>query len=295
VSAAELADFTKVLSELRARHKPITALVGEAMRKVQEQGESGSQDFCLQAWADGFFASRIATEMLSTHYVAIMEDSGASSTSVGIVDTMCNPGLVCEEAAAQVKGFFAEREPDGNLLRITVQANNCVDSQQPVAFSYIPRYLFYIVSELLQNSARATLEAYRATPADGRPAEPAPILVTVCADQKQVAIRISDHGGGVSFGNSEKIWSYQFSTSAQPFEVYADGCSPLSGWGMGLPVSRLYAEYLGGKLELMNMPGIGVDAYLFLKRISLQTDGNTSVSSVSVDSSISSFTNPKLL
>merc|ERR1711974_388732 len=88
----------------------------------------------------------------------------------------------------------------------------------------------------------------------------------------RVAIRISDHAGGVSFGNSDKIWSYQFSTSAQPIEAYIDCASPLSGWGMGLPLGRLYAEYLGGSLELMNMPGIGVDAYLFLKRISLDRD-----------------------
>lgn len=32
-------------------------------------------------------------------------------------------------------------------------------------------------------------------------------------------------------------------------------------------MSRLYARYFGGDLKLMNIPGYGVDAYLFLKKL----------------------------
>jgi len=182
------------------------------------------------------------------------------------VDTKCNPGQICQEAALEVMKSLAAESSHGDgapQFQINVFAKHCTHSGTDIEIPYIPQYLFYIVQELLRNSARASLEACRAAGLQ----EPEPIIVTVCADQKQVAIRISDKGGGVPFGNGDKIWSYQFSTSKWPYEAYLDGESPLSGWGMGLPLGRLYARYLGGSLELMHMPGIGVDTYLFLSRI----------------------------
>lgn len=265
----ELEQFTEVISNLRRRHGPVVALLAEAMRKMQkEDGCERYSDSSYQSWVDKFLSSRISTEMLTSHYVAVMKtysDKAPTLVShagnVGIVDTKCNPGKICELAAAQVQ------ESLGAGVRIQVQTNNCSSSQETIEMSYIPKYLFFIVQELLRNSARATLEAVEE--ASNKEAELAkrPIVVTVCADKKQVAIRISDQGGGVSFGNTQNIWSYVFSTSRQPYEDYIVGASPLSGWGMGLPLGRLYAEYLGGSLELMNMPGTGVDAYLFLNRI----------------------------
>ena len=32
------------------------------------------------------------------------------------------------------------------------------------------------------------------------------------------------------------------------------------GYGIGLPLSRLHARYLGGSLDLVSLPGYGVDA-----------------------------------
>ncbi|CAE7476136.1 Pdk2, partial [Symbiodinium necroappetens] len=43
--------------------------------------------------------------------------------------------------------------------------------------------------------------------------------------------------------------------------------TPLAGYGVGLPLSRLYAQYLGGSLHLMSMPGEGTTAFLHLKRL----------------------------
>lgn len=284
--ASDLAGFTEVIYRLRKRHKPVTALLAEALRKMPPQA---FVDENSQSWADTFLQSRISTEMLTSHYVAIIEESSEQppaalgAGSVGIVDTKCNPGQICEEAAAAVReGLITRGESD---IRIDVQTNNCSYANAKIEFSYIPRYLFYIVQELLRNSTRATSEAWGGVAKD---VAKKPITVTVCADKKQVAIRISDQGGGIPFENAGQIWSYTFSTSKQPYEDFA---SPLSGWGMGLPASRLYASYVGGKLELMNMPGIGVDAYLFLNRISLEENIGeiSSLGSVS-DSDISHAT-----
>jgi len=262
-SVSDLAALTDVIHRIRQRHLPVVVLLAEALRNMDPEN--------LQSWADTFLLNRITTEMLTSHYAAIVKaasgtDSQTSGNAgrIGIVDTTCNPGEICERAAEAVREALSDTDRRG--INIMVRANNCVSSQAEIKFSYVPTYLFYIVRELLRNSARATAEAVAASGGGPAEYERRPIKVTVCADRWKVAIRISDKGGGVSFDDAERWWSYTFSTSAQTNRDYTDP-TPLSGKGMGLPLSRLYARYLGGGLELMNMPGVGVDAYLFLSRI----------------------------
>ena len=40
---------------------------------------------------------------------------------------------------------------------------------------------------------------------------------------------------------------------------------PLAGYGYGLPLSRLYARYLAGDLQLFSVDGLGTDAVLTLQ------------------------------
>ncbi|GAX75682.1 hypothetical protein CEUSTIGMA_g3125.t1 [Chlamydomonas eustigma] len=41
----------------------------------------------------------------------------------------------------------------------------------------------------------------------------------------------------------------------------------MAGLGFGLPLSRLYARYFGGSLDLKVLPGYGTDAYITLRRL----------------------------
>ena len=47
---------------------------------------------------------------------------------------------------------------------------------------------------------------------------------------------------------------------------------PMAGYGYGFPVSRCYAKYLGGKLQLVSMNNTGSDAFLRLKHFDVQPD-----------------------
>jgi len=271
----DLKEYTEVIRSVRKRHMPVVALLAEAVRKMT-LSDPWMEGDDFQSWADTFLLSRISTEMLTSHYMAVVDwhDSVTEaaellgSDHIGIVDTKCNPGKICEEAAKTVQAMYANPQcpkQGHDDLKVEVHCHSESGSEEAIAFSYIPKYLFYIVRELIKNSARATVEACEV---DGRRSlSERPIVVTVCADQKQVAIRIADQGGGFPFGKADEIWSYLFSTSKQPFQEYLESGSPMAGWGVGLALGRLYARYLGGSLQLMNVPGTGVDAYLFLRRI----------------------------
>eukprot|EP00438_Fugacium_kawagutii_P017514 Skav206902 [mRNA] locus=scaffold2387:365082:377886:+ [translate_table: standard] len=157
-------------------------------------------------------------------------------------------------------------------------------TKQRLRFTYVPKYLYYMVLELLKNSARATIE----TSSSQEEIEARPIKVTVSANSGQVAIRIQDMAGGIPFEVAERVWSYTYSTADTRSDVWEHQGTPLAGtlaiaaggggkatvgYGVGLPLSRLYAQYLGGSLNLMSMPGEGTTAFLHLKRHSLQQSG----------------------
>lgn len=96
-----------------------------------------------------------------------------------------------------------------------------------------------------------------------------------------------DQAGGIPFSAAEKVWSYMYSTASAPeARSFDEQGTPLAGYGVGLPLSRLYARYLGGALHLQSVPGVGTCAYLYLKRLDHEAreelPDSSSVSSVSL-------------
>lgn len=44
---------------------------------------------------------------------------------------------------------------------------------------------------------------------------------------------------------------------------------PMAGLGFGLPMSRIYAKYFGGSLDIQSIPGHGCDVFLRIPNISV--------------------------
>lgn len=74
--------------------------------------------------------------------------------------------------------------------------------------------------------------------------------------------KISDEGGGIRRSGLPNIFTYLYST-AEKLEYDdvlhggADDGVSMAGYGYGLPVSRLYARYFGGDLQIISMEGYG--------------------------------------
>ncbi len=41
----------------------------------------------------------------------------------------------------------------------------------------------------------------------------------------------------------------------------------MCGFGYGLPISRLFARFLGGDLQVISMHGYGTDSFLWLHKL----------------------------
>lgn len=240
-----LVDFTRVAKGIMSLEKPGIVLAAKGLRALRKEFPEKYNAEFADRFLNNFLLNRIGCTVLIGQYLALPR---------GIIDPQCDPLDVCREAARTVS--IVTQQVTGRKPLIRVEAHSAVegDNEDP-QFSYIPSVLQYIIMEILKNSSRATLEI-AGTAAE---IEDRPVSVVICADEKRVAIRVSDRARGIPFDVGKRVWSYTYTTAVEG--------TPLAGYGVGLPLSRLYAWYLGGSLDLVSLPGYGTDAYLFLPRI----------------------------
>ena len=100
----------------------------------------------------------------------------------------------------------------------------------------------------------------------------------VCKGKEDVTIRISDRGGGIPRSLRDHIFEYLYTTAPNPILTNSAeiqdvssmtgggmvSSAPLAGLGYGLPLSRLYARYFAGDLQLYSAEGWGTDAVIYL-------------------------------
>eukprot|EP00929_Paragymnodinium_shiwhaense_P039455 TRINITY_DN20709_c0_g1_i2.p1 TRINITY_DN20709_c0_g1~~TRINITY_DN20709_c0_g1_i2.p1 ORF type:complete len:426 (+),score=87.19 TRINITY_DN20709_c0_g1_i2:65-1342(+) len=266
-------EFTAVIMDLRKRHTKVMHLLSQVAQELRKRGVL--DDAGINNWLHQFMHSRIGTEMLTRHYEGLYSYS-PQRNRVGIVDTRCNPAQVVREAVEHVQKHLAEAR--GVPINLAV-------AQEDIEFPFISTYLFWIVVELLKNSVQAV---WRERQTDGATDEEKDVHVTVCADSGRIGLRISDKGGGIPFDVSHRIWEFMFTSKPQitlshpgdlasVTEEASVASGPLSGAlagpGMGLPNCKLYVQYLGGTIDLMSMPSVGTDVYIFFERIDAQALG----------------------
>lgn len=257
---ARLDSFTEVIQRLKGRMRTVIPHLATAMRRLQAEGRSEAM---LGEWMDDFLLSRIGTEMLTSQYIACVEPKNGRR---GIVDNRCDPAAICMQAARHAKKLCRKHFLLQHDVEIVVESSEPGASGRRIRFPYVPQYLFYIMVELLKNSARATVEVCGGNP---QQIQERPIVITVSADPSEVAIRVQDVAGGIPFGVEDRVWSYMYSTASknEAGTAFSQQGTPLAGYGVGLPLSRLYARYLGGSLHVHSLPGVGTCAYLYLKRL----------------------------
>ncbi|CAL8263257.1 unnamed protein product [Arctogadus glacialis] len=148
------------------------------------------------------------------------------------------------------------------LYRRSLSEYQCGNKKnQSVHMEYVPSHLYHMLFELFKNAMRATIEHN-----EGKTTLP-PINVMVSLGGEDMSIKVCDRGGGVPFRKIDKLFSYMYSTAPSP-QLDDHARTPLAGFGYGLPISRLYAKYFQGDLQLYSMEGHGTDAVIFLKALS---------------------------
>ena len=128
---------------------------------------------------------------------------------------------------------------------------------------YVPVHLEYIITEILKNSFRATVDNHYKRNGSSTDAELPPVLITVSPGIAQgstnpsfLSLRIRDQGGGVSRENMRRIFSYAFTT--------AEATLPDDGGAEGGPYA---AQYIGGSAVVDGKGGSNIFAEITRKGI----------------------------
>jgi pyruvate dehydrogenase kinase 2/3/4 len=139
-------------------------------------------------------------------------------------------------------------------------------------FAYVPAFLHHMMFEIVKNAMKATVQKHESREGDLPHVK---IVLSIPEDGEDLVIKVHDKGGGMDSHTLSKIWDYFFTTADKHIDLSdtslqsgAHGYTvPLCGYGHGLPLSRLYAQYFGGDIEVVSMINYGTDVYFNLKRL----------------------------
>lgn len=282
--------FTEVMAGLVQAHTNTIPILARGFLESRKYISPSA----VTSFLDTHLRLRIGTRLIAENHIFLHYESQPTSpveesSFVGVVDTALKPASIirtCESFVADICE-----------LQYGVRPTIVINGEPETTIGYIPTHLEYIMTELLKNAFRATVERgherepieVTIAPAPDSasttdPTTPAPPGLPVKGRSRPgVTIRIRDRGGGISPENYLNLWNYGFTTfnereasdatgnGVDALDVISgasNGGSTLAGLGYGLPLSKAYAEHFGGGIRVQSLYGWGTDVYLTLKGVS---------------------------
>lgn len=207
----------------------------------------------ISTFLDSTIAARIAIRLIAEQHLAISHaliNGGSSQPHLGVLDMNCSPKQMIETCAS----FVTE------LCEGTLGAAPPIklESELDATFAYVPVHLEYILTEILKNSFRASVEHHHKLHGTSS-TTPIPKITLTIAPRARVpgegrkaylSLRIRDEGGGIAPSNMNSIFSYAFTTAGRTGSVESrDEDIDISG-----PYA---AQHVGGIAALDDSPGTG--------------------------------------
>ncbi|XP_075385367.1 pyruvate dehydrogenase (acetyl-transferring) kinase isozyme 1, mitochondrial [Tenrec ecaudatus] len=262
--AKALYDFTDTVIRIRNRHNDVIPTMAQGVVEYKESfGVDPVTSQNVQYFLDRFYMSRISIRMLLNQHSLLFGGKGKGNPShrkhIGSINPNCNVIDVIKdgyESARRLCDLYYVSSPELELEEL-----NAKSPGQPIQVVYVPSHLYHMVFELFKNAMRATMEYH----AD-KGVYP-PIQVHVTLGKEDLTVKMCDRGGGVPLRKIDRLFNYMYSTAPRPC-VATSRAVPLAGFGYGLPISRLYAQYFQGDLKLYSLEGYGTDAVIYIKALS---------------------------
>ncbi|KAL7336538.1 mitochondrial branched-chain alpha-ketoacid dehydrogenase kinase-domain-containing protein [Rhodotorula toruloides] len=256
--------FTRLLSNIKRRHDPVVTTVAQGILEFKRERKSPHIDRSIQTFLDRFYMSRIGIRVLIGQHIALNRLE-PHEDYVGIICTRTNVHQIAREAIENAT--YVCEEHYGLFKGPPVQ----LICPKDLNFMYVPSHLNHVLFEVLKNSLRAVVETHGVDCEDYPP-----VKVIVAEGNEDITIKISDEGGGIPRSALPLVWTWMYTTANpenldQDFQG-TDFKAPMAGFGYGLPIARLYAQYFGGNLKLISMEGYGTDCYIHLSRLSQSSE-----------------------
>ena len=243
-SIKEEVEFTKILAEIVNTHSNTISILAQGFLETRKY--ISPQD--IARFLDEHLRARIGTRLVGEQHIALHfsshahreldsdnrnysekengKERGTSSTPgpfeessrVGVIDTELRPADIiqyCEGVVAEICE-----------LKYGVRPSVEINGEPEYTFAHIPMHLEYIITELLKNAFRATVEQgneresvevtiaplHESSPRNTKSEKDNISRKSASPSTQGVTIRIRDRGGGISPEDLAHIWDYSFTT-----------------------------------------------------------------------------------
>lgn len=232
--------FTEVMADLVQTHSNTIPILARGFLECRKYINPTD----VTRFLDEHLRARIGTRLIAEQHIAFHlssqpHNNGAetvqdsSSTHIGVIDTALRPADIIRQCESYVSEICE--------LKYGVRPTVVINGQPDTRLAHVPTHLEYILTELLKNAFRATIES-------GKEREPIEITIAASPDMSVgshalpsevdveeealkhsgasangrpvqsnpsipgVTIRIRDRGGGISPEVLPNIWAYSFTT-----------------------------------------------------------------------------------
>lgn len=240
------------------------------------------------------------TETFRSQKKGAVVDKNANTEFVGTVFLHCKAKEVVENCTKVIQNLC--RQCYGSGIKVPDVE---IQGHQLAIFPYIVSHLEYILGELIRNAMQAIIERNRSN-SDPLPVQillceaPQHVIIRISDQGGGIPQKVIPHLWSFSKGhhreiaienlsqvprmaatmdeiksspaNGESNSNYERADHEKPYENAKSFLSlssrpPDLKLGIGLPMSRIYAEYWAGSLELHSLEGYGVDAFLQIPKL----------------------------
>lgn len=255
----EVQQFKTQISNIYLRHSPTILTLTRGLFELKESGLiSETDDKQIQIFLDKFHSSRTEIRILIEHYLSLFEPNCNSKSNLnvsGIINYNTNINEVFDKVISNIN-LICER------TNYPIYLEDIVKVQGGGKLPIIDNYLYYILFELVKNSTQAVITSNKKDKI---------IKINIIDLEDYIYIKIFDNGIGIKEENLEKIWFYSYSTNPiEPQKIIEQEDfstnTPLSGFGYGLPISKIYLNFFSSIIRIDSIYNEGTQVNLFVKK-----------------------------
>ncbi|CEJ01697.1 hypothetical protein G6F70_006354 [Rhizopus microsporus] len=247
--------FCQVLQSSLDAHQVVIPELAKGLHECEENYQSVMPMDRLDRFMDATLRSRISRRVITEHHLVLSGKKKSIFNRCSSYNTLSKCVQLVQDHAVKVR-----------LVNNKQDLPEVVFNGQDTEFTYVSDHIEYILYQLLSNAMRHTILNQKKT-----------IRVTYCSNETDILFRISDEGGGLAKNRFANIWSYGNHKNMEQVEQLEAKLTEQEKnltirLGIGLPMSKVYAEYWGGSLQLVTMEGYGTDAYVKIPRLGTQNE-----------------------
>lgn len=236
----EYDNYKESITKIFNRHNSTLITMANGISKLDIENNNNFDEFLTK-----FYYNRTRTRFLINNYLSYFNDD---KNKIGILYKNYNLNDLFENISADIK--FISDNNSYKFPEINISLEN-------INITYPVDYLYYSIVEVLKNSLVAL---------DG--IENGKINISSMYDKNLLIIKIKDNGKGIKETNFDKVWNFSYTTTKIPqnnqFSNDFEKTNPVSGFGYGLPISRILLRTFDGDIKIYSEYNVGTTTYLLI-------------------------------